>query len=136
MAIKWVTLGCSLSLLITGLTWQAVKAQTPTDCGSKLINGATYKTYHQGPSLAFTGGIQITRTFACAKGTCFSANMTFDNSGGTVDRAEGFWKGSNIEFVRQSAIQVWSGQCLANSVRGQWYYASAPDNSGLFSITY
>ena len=140
MKIKWSILGCSLSLLIIGSAGQAVKAQILTDCGSKLKSFTTYGTYHQGPSLGFTGNILITKAYPCAKGTCFSASMTFQNSSSGANTANGFWNGSSIEFVRdvslEATTQVWQGQCFENSVRGNWYYPANPNNGGSFSITY
>lgn len=139
---KSTLMGCSGSLALVLLVLVPnAQAQSLVNCNSKLHSGTTYDTYHQGPGLSFTGKIEITRTFHCAQGTCFQANMTFDNYGPNVDEAEGYWRGSSIRFTRSvsqdDTEQRWSGQCLANSVRGQWsYIPNNPDNRGSFSITY
>ena len=135
-------MACSGSLALVFLMLAPnAQAASLVNCKSKLHNGTTYQTYHEGPTLGFSGKIEITRTYRCVQGTCFQANMTFDNSNDGVDEAEGYWQGSTIQFTRyvsqDNTKQSWSGQCLANTVRGEWnYIPNMPDNGGMFKITY
>ncbi len=139
LALSLITAG-----VLAGVLMQTVGAQglTRVDCNTKLNSGKTYHTYHQGPDLGFTGAIDIKHTYKCQKGTCFQAIMNFDNYGPDQDKAEGYWQGSTIQFTRHvsrdNSTQNWSGQCLANSVRGEWNFISPsqPSNKGLAAITY
>jgi hypothetical protein len=110
------------------------------DCGRYLRAGAAYRDWQQGPSLAFSGQIRIDRTYQCPEGTCFTAEMSFENYNGGVDMATGFWSGPRFQlrrFVRGgNNTQVWSGECMPNSVRGNWYIENERSNNGPFSITY
>ena len=142
MKIKNWKLGSSfvaVTVILTSVFSQAAQAQS-VDCDTKIIADNSYKTYHQGPALGFTGGMEITNTYDCAKGTCFEAVMTFDNYGAERDKAQGYMKGSNIRFTRyisRGGAQKWTGQCLQNSVRGSWDYTPVqPGNRGKMSITY
>ena len=110
------------------------------DCGHHLRPGGSYKDWHQGPTLAFSGEIRVERTYECPEGTCFSAKMSFENYNGAVDTATGFWSGSHFELRRFVAAgnntQVWGGECMPNSVKGNWYIENERSNNGPFSITY
>lgn len=108
------------------------------NCGQYLEQGITYRNWHQGPTLEFTGQITINGTYKCPEGTCFKAEMSFDNHNDNVDKATGFWSGSHFELIRSAGDlnQVWKGECRANSVRGRWYFRENENDNGRFSITY
>ena len=133
--------------LMIFLTLQAVKAQElkQINCRSKLSSGTTYKTRFQSPYQqtqiqSVTGEVKITQVSKCAKGTCFQAQMKLDALGDDSQINNGYWKGSNIQFTRyvgqEQTPQIWSGQCLENSIQGQWYFPNDPNNRRLFTITY
>jgi hypothetical protein len=110
------------------------------DCQKHLQSGGKYGSWHQGPDLAFMGRVKIEQTYNCPQGTCFSAKMSFENYNNNRDVATGFWSGSNFELKRYVAAgnntQVWSGTCMPNSVKGNWYIENEKSNNGAFSITY
>jgi hypothetical protein len=110
------------------------------DCRQHFQSGNTYGTWHQGADLAFSGKIKVQKTYRCPQGTCFSAEMTFDNYNNAPDITTGFWTGSTFELRRFVAAgnntQVWSGRCKPNSVKGNWYIENEKSNNGPFSITY
>ncbi|MEG4589644.1 hypothetical protein QUA54_31170 [Microcoleus sp. MOSTC5] len=132
--IRWSGFACFL------LTASYIYGAYAEDCRQHLQAGTSYRTWHQGPTLAFSGQITIDRTYQCPEGICFSAKMSFDNYNGGMDIATGFWAGSRFELRRYVAAgnntQMWSGQCIAKSVRGNWYIENEQSNKGQFSITY
>ncbi len=128
---------------------QTVKAQElkQINCNSKLSSGNNYKIQFQPPyqqiqTQSVSGRFKITQGYKCAKGTCFKADMKLDTIGISDDSklADGYWQGSNIQFTRyvgqEQTTQIWSGQCLVNSIQGQWYFPNDPKNKRLFTITY
>jgi hypothetical protein len=131
------------SIIITVLGFAGIGFSLPAhanECQQYFQSGRTYGTFHQGRDLAFSGKIQVQRTYDCPQGTCFSAEMTFDNYNNAPDVATGFWSGSTFELRRfvgaGNNTQIWSGQCKPNSVRGDWYIENERSNNGTFSITY
>ena len=135
------------SSLMIFITWQAVKAQEvkPINCHSKLSSGNTYRIQFQSPyqqlqTQSVRGEVKVTQVYKCAKGTCFQAQMKVDNIGVDSRIANGYWKASNIQFNRyvgkDQTSQIWSGQCLENSIQGQWYFPDNPNNRRLFTVTY
>lgn len=134
-------------LLIAGVTWQAAKAQRlkMADCNTKLSSGKTYVTHHQGQfqqgqTLGISGGIEITQTYKCTWGTCFRANMKLVDYSVGVNKAEGYWQGSNLQFTRyvgtENTPESWSGQCLENAITNNCYFPNSPNKKYLFTITY
>ena len=135
------------SSLIIFITSQAVIAQEikQINCHNKLSPGNNYRLQFQSPyqhvqTQSVSGEIKITQVYKCAKGICFQAEMKVDNVGVDSRIANGYWKGSNIQFTRyigkDQTAQIWSGQCLENSIKGQWYFPENPNNRRLFTVTY
>jgi hypothetical protein len=131
------------AIVITALSFACIALPSSAradECQDHFQTSRRYGTWHQGPSLAFTGKIKIQQTYDCPQGTCFTAQMTFDNYNSNRDVATGFWSGSSFELKRfvqaNNSTQVWSGQCMPNSVRGTWYIENEASNNGPFSITY
>jgi hypothetical protein len=131
----------SIAIAILGIsTIGFASAARADECADHFQSRVNYGTWHQGSTLAFTGGMRIQNTYACPQGTCFSAQMSFNNYNNDRDVATGFWSGSNFELKRYvqagNNTQVWKGQCMPNSVRGDWYIENNPSDNGPFSITY
>lgn len=132
-------------LLIAGVTWQAVKAQEPKqiNCNKKLSSGINYKLhqqgqFQQGSTLSLSGEIKITKTYQCPQGTCFRADMKIYDYDLGPKSVEGYWQGSSIQFVRyvgqENTQENWSGQCLENAVKGQWYFPNNLNKTHPFRI--
>jgi hypothetical protein len=111
------------------------------DCGDRLKVGGTYGDWHRGPTLAFSGLIVFKKVNPCAQGTCFEAEMMFENGYQSQSYGDGYWKGSEINITRHlhgsTYAQTWQGQCLLSDIQGRWRLVndSNPD-SGIFIIQY
>jgi hypothetical protein len=107
-------------------------------CGATLKAGAAYRDWHRGPTLAFNGQIVVKQVYQCPRGTCFLAEMTFENWSPETNTATGYWSGSHIEFRRyidsSGITQFWRGECSARSVKGTWLHETNPADHGVFEI--
>jgi hypothetical protein len=131
------------SILCTALGLATIGFSLPAHaaaCQQHFQAGREYGTSHRGPALAFSGKINIKKTYRCPEGTCFSGEMTFENYDHEPDVVTGYWSGVTFKLRRfvgaGNNTQVWSGQCRANSVQGRWYIEVERSNNGEFLITY
>jgi len=109
-------------------------------CSSLLDMTHHQGQFQQGQTLGISGGIEITQTYKCTWGTCFRANMKLVDYSVGVNKAEGYWQGSNLQFTRyvgtENTPESWSGQCLENAITNNCYFPNSPNKKYLFTITY
>ncbi|MEH1905108.1 MAG: hypothetical protein V7L04_27965 [Nostoc sp.] len=126
--------------LTTSLMMGSITLLSPSVALSQSIGVGTYTGYHnniQGNVVSTV--LNINGTYTCTEGTCFTATMTFPNSGyfGT-DIATGHFSGTSFTLRRYigpgNYTQTWNGITNTTGVSGSWFTDTDPFNRGVFYL--
>ncbi|MCC5614758.1 hypothetical protein LC605_06665 [Nostoc sp. CHAB 5836] len=126
--------------LTTSLMMGSITLLSPSVALSQSISVGTYTGYHGNTQGSGSNTVlNINGTYRCTEGTCFTATMTFPNSGYfETDIATGHFSGTNFTLRRYirplNYVQTWNGITSTTGVSGNWFTDPEPFNRGVFNL--